>query len=162
MFVALALAIYIVVFAAAAASDLVRYEIPNVLSLALVAAVVPFSSALPLAAIGSHLLAALCMLVVTAICFARGLMGGCDAKLLAAAALWMGWRELAPFILLTALTGACVGMILLTLRRLLPRARLAGRWYSKVLNPCEGVPYGVAISGAALALLPRLALAAQH
>lgn len=162
MLVALALSVYVVVFAAAAAIDLVRYEIPNALSLALVAAFLPFASALPLAVAASHLLAGLCMLVLTALCFAFGLMGGGDAKLLAAAALWMGWHDLAPFIFLTALAGACLGMVLLALRRLLPNARQAERWYSKALSPQEGLPYGVAISGAALALLPRLAAAALH
>ena len=159
MLVALAFAVYVLVFAAAAASDLVRYEIPNVLSLVLVAAFLPFASALSLAVAASHVSAALSILVLTALCFGFGLMGGGDAKLLAAAALWMGWQNLLPFILLTTLAGACLGMLLLVLRRLLPRAAQADRWYSRLLSPREGVPYGVAISAAALALLPRLAAA---
>jgi len=159
MLVTLALAVYVLVFAAAAASDLVRYEIPNVLCLVLVAAFLPFASVLSLAVAASHLSAALSILVLTALCFAFGLMGGGDAKLLAAAALWMGWQNLLPFILLTTLVGACLGMLLLVLRRLLPRAAQAGGWYSRLLSPREGVPYGVAISAAALALLPRLAAA---
>jgi prepilin peptidase CpaA len=159
MLVALGLSVYVVVFAAAAAGDLIRYEIPNRLSLALAAAFLPFATALPPSIIAAHLLAALCMLVLAALGFGFGLMGGGDAKLLSAAALWMGWHDLVPFIVLTALAGACLGMVLLALRRLLPQARWAGRWYSRALSPEEGVPYGVAIAAAALALLPRLAAA---
>ena len=157
--VTFALAVYVLVFAAAAASDLVRYEIPNALSVALVAAFLPFASALALPVAAEHLLAALSVLVLTTLCFAFGLMGGGDAKLLAAAALWMGWHNLLPFILLTTLAGACLGMALLALRRVLPSASESGRWYSRLLRPREGVPYGVAISGAALALLPRVTAA---
>jgi prepilin peptidase CpaA len=112
---------------------------------------------LPLSAAGAHVAAGLSMLVLASVCFGLGLMGGGDAKLLAAAALWMGWRNLAPFVLLTALAGACLGMLLLALRRQLPRPPEPDRWYSRVLDSDEGVPYGLAISGAALALLPRLA-----
>ena len=162
MLVAFALSIYVAVFAAASASDIVRYEIPNALSLALAAAFLPFAWSLPPPIAVAHLGAGLCMLALAALGFAFGLIGGGDAKLLAAAALWMGWHNLAPFVLLTALAGTCLGVALLVLRRLLPRARAAGRWYSRVLTPEEGVPYGVAISGAALALLPRLAAMPTH
>jgi prepilin peptidase CpaA len=161
MLVALALSVYTIVFIAASTSDVVRYEIPNGLSLALVAAFLPYAISLPLSAVAAHGAAALCMLGLAAACFAFGLMGGGDAKLLAAAALWMGWHNLAAFILLTAIAGACLGVVLMTLRWFMPRPR-AGRWYSRVLDSEEGVPYGVAISGAALVLLPRLAAASIH
>jgi prepilin peptidase CpaA len=156
MLVAFTLALYVLVFAAAAASDLVRYEIPNALSLVLVAAFVPFAMGSTLGLAATHVLAGLSMLLATALCFGFGLMGGGDAKLLAAAALWMGWHNLLPFLLLTTLTGACLGMLLVVLRRLLPRAGQSGCWYGRLLSRREGVPYGVAISGAALALLPRI------
>lgn len=156
MLIAFTLALYILGFAAAAASDLARYEIPNALSLVLVAAFVPFATGLTLDLAATHLLAGLSMLVVTALCFGFGLMGGGDAKLLAAAAVWMGWHNLLPFLLLTTLAGACLGMLLLVLRQFLPHASETGRWYSRLLSRHEGVPYGVAISGAALMLLPRI------
>ncbi|HZT50781.1 MAG TPA: prepilin peptidase [Stellaceae bacterium] len=156
MLVALALAVYVLAFAFAAVSDLVHYEIPNALSVALAAAFLCFAPALPFAAAAGHVMAGACVLVLAAAGFCLGLMGGGDVKLLAAAALWMGWHNLATFLLLTMLAGAALGLLLLALRRVLPRAR-NWRWFSRALSPGEGVPYGVAIAGAALALLPRLA-----
>jgi prepilin peptidase CpaA len=161
MTAALALAVYVAALAAAAASDLVRYEIPPGLCLVLVAAFLWLAPSLPLAAAASHIAAAAAMLAVTALCFECGLMGGGDAKLLAAITLWLGWGNLAAFIVLTALAGALLGLFVLTLRRLLPRAG-AGRWYSRVLAPSEGIPYAIAIAASGLVLLPRLISASGH
>lgn len=140
----------------AAASDLVRYEVPRGLCLAVVAAFLWLAPSLPLAAAASHIAAAAVVLAATALCFEFGLMGGGDAKLLAAVALWMGWGNLVAFIILTAIAGALLGLVVLALRRFLPRRRRAGHWYSRVLARGEGVPYAIAISASGLALLPHL------
>ncbi|HUZ73003.1 MAG TPA: prepilin peptidase [Stellaceae bacterium] len=154
----LALGAYAAALVAAGLTDLVRYEIPNGASLVLVAAFGAIVPSLSLPAAAAHVTAGLAVLAATAACFALRLMGGGDAKLLAAAALWMGWRNLFAFIVLTALAGAFLGLALLLLRWCLPRACAAGRWYSRLLSPGEGVPYGIAISASGLALLPLLAL----
>ena len=44
-------------------------------------------------------------------------MGYGDFKLLAALGAWLGWKMLLPIILIAAVTGAIVGIIVLTLRR---------------------------------------------
>ena len=57
-----------------------------------------------------------------------------------------------------ALLGAVLALILVLLRRLLAGRAADGRWYSRLLSPGEGIPYGVAIAAAALVLTPRLSV----
>jgi prepilin peptidase CpaA len=156
MLALVALAIYAVALAAAGLSDVARYQIPNSSSVALVVAFAVFAPALPFAVTAWHVSTGLAVLVATAVGFALRLMGGGDAKLIAATALWMGWRNLVPFVLLMVLAGGLVGLVLLAARRLAPDPVAPGRWYSRVLARDEGVPYGLAIALAGLALLPRL------
>lgn len=84
---------------------------------------------------------ALAVLAVFAGCFALGMMGGGDVKLLAALALWLPWQSLLTMLVWMALGGGVLTAILLV------RHRLAHR-----TGQIE-VPYGVAIAGAALALV---------
>jgi prepilin peptidase CpaA len=156
MLTAAAIGLYVVALIAAGASDLTRYEIPNGLSAALIGAFALLLPSLPLTVLAEHLSAGLAVLVGAFLLFAVGLWGGGDAKLVAAASVWIGWRELAAFLLLTALLGAILALALLLARRLLAGRAGQHRWYSRLLSPSEGVPYGVAIAAAALALTPRL------
>src|SRR5258708_6670818 len=80
--------------AVAAVSDLIPYEIPNSVCLALIAGFALMAPALPAAVIGAHVATAAAVFAATALAFAFGILGGGDAKLLAATALWMGWRNL--------------------------------------------------------------------
>jgi prepilin peptidase CpaA len=150
-----ALAIYVLALLAAGFSDLVRYEIPNTVCLVLVAAFAPFAWSLPLAAVAWHVACGVAMLAATAVFFALRLFGGGDAKLLAATALWVGFENLASFILVTAIAGGVLGLLLLAVRRFAP-APAPGRWYGRLLGRGEGVPYGLAIAVSGLALLPSL------
>ncbi len=63
-----------------------------------------------LAAIGC----AAAVFLVGAVPFSRGLIGGGDVKLLAAATLWAGADALPPLLLLTALIGGVLALLLLT------------------------------------------------
>ncbi|HEX9464863.1 MAG TPA: prepilin peptidase [Alphaproteobacteria bacterium] len=160
MWGSVAIGCYAAALATAGASDLVRYEIPNAASLLLVGAFVLIAPSLPLAAAGGHVAAAALVFVLASLAFAAGICGGGDVKLLAATALWMGWRHLAAFVVLTALVGAALALGLLAARWVAarwPRLR-TGRWYSRLLRDGEGVPYGVAIAISGLALLSELGL----
>ena len=109
MLASVALAVYAVALAAAGVSDVVRFRYPNGLSVALVLAFVLFAPALPLAVTAWHLATGLAVLAATAAGFALRLMGGGDAKLIAATALWLGWRNLMPFLVLMVLAGGVSG-----------------------------------------------------
>ena len=153
MLSAAAISLYALALLAATVSDLTRYEIPNRVSLAVVAAFALTLPELPVWTSLAHVSAALVLFALGTVLFVANIWGGGDVKLLAATTLWSGWSGLASFLLLTALTGALLALSLLILRRALP-AMPAGRWYSRLLSPAEGIPYGVAIAAAAgLALL---------
>ena len=92
------------------------------------------------------------VLAAGALLFARGLLGGGDVKLLAAASLWSGAAALPALLMLTAVFG---GVLALAALMPLALARLGGGGRSSELPPAAGtfaapVPYGVAITAAAL------------
>ena len=132
----------------AALRDVRNYLIPNRLVIAICAlypAQVLASPAgvdwLPALAVGVATFA------VTFILFSRGYMGGGDAKLMAAAALWAGPELALPFVFVTALAGG-----LLSLLMLLPMRLRSG----EVAVARVPVPYGVAISAGGLFVAMRL------
>jgi prepilin peptidase CpaA len=95
------------------------------------------------------------MLIVGFTMFACGWIGGGDAKLLAAAALWIGFDHLLPFLFWTALLGGALSIVLLAYRSILPPAWLVRQpWAIRLHDRKEGIPYGVAIAGGALIVYP--------
>ncbi len=141
----------------AAASDLLTMTIPNRLSLALVAAfaalvllgVVPWRDA-PM-----HLAAGVLVLAVCFGMFAAGWMGGGDAKLAAAVALWLGFDPLLQYLLVTAVAGGALTLGLLAMRGLpLPGFALGWTWLTRLHDQKTGIPYGIALAGAALVVYP--------
>jgi prepilin peptidase CpaA len=136
--------------AAAAFEDCRRLIIPNelivglcVLWLLRVATVPDLNLAASLAAIAC----AAAIFAAGALLFSRGLMGGGDVKLLAAAALWAGPHTTPVLLLTTAILGGLLTLVLLclvSLRRIFAPT-------DAVLTPSRiPVPYGVAIAAAAL------------
>ena len=89
--------------------------------------------------------------------FSRGLIGGGDVKLLAAATLWAGPAATLPLLVVTALLGGLLCILLVT-----PAGALIAALRPTLLDsagdPTRGadrvlVPYGVAISAAALIVM---------
>jgi prepilin peptidase CpaA len=136
--------------AVAAFEDLRRLVIPNRLILAL-SVLWPFYLAIaPKLTLASGGLAAACaaaVFAVGALLFARGLIGGGDAKLLAVATLWAGPAATPALLVWTGLLGGLLSLVLLTpLRLVLPGP--AGATADEA-HPIA-VPYGVAIAAAAI------------
>ncbi len=150
--------IYVLALAAAGTSDLVRYEIPNSLSLALVAAFALLATELPLPAVIDRVLAGLTVFGLMSLLFAAGICGGGDVKLLGATALWMGWSHLTAFLLVMALAGAVLALTLLILRRLAGSGVVVatGVRPRRIFAKDAGVPYGVAIAVAGVSMIPQL------
>ena len=89
------------------------------------------------------------------IAFAFGLVGGGDAKLLAAASLWIGFNDLGQYMFAVVLMGGLLSIMLLVYRGMLPPSWLLGQsWALRLHNKKEGIPYGLALSGAALWIFP--------
>lgn len=146
----------------AAISDLLSMKIQNRVSVILVltfAVVAPFTG-MGWTAFSLHFAAGLLALVMTFGLFAAGGMGGGDAKLISATALWMGLSPLlAEYLLYSAALGGLLTIIILALRAS-PLSVLAGAngFLPHIFNTKLGVPYGVALGGAGLLLAPETPL----
>jgi prepilin peptidase CpaA len=142
----------------AALRDVTSYTIPNWISLALIAGFVPAALAmgLPLPALGLHLGVGALGLIAGMAMFALGWIGGGDAKLFAGAALWLGWPAVATYGVATGLAGGGLALTLLMLRSgyLRPYVVTGPAWFSRLAEPGENVPYGLAIAIGALAAFP--------
>jgi prepilin peptidase CpaA len=136
---------------AAAAGDALYFRIPNQLVLLIAGLFLPVAlvAGLGLPAIGTHLAISGAVLLGGFLLFALGLFGGGDAKLLAAAALWLGWPALLPFLVWTALAGGLLGM-LIGLRVLFDR-------FVRKVPVNRDVPYGIALASGAIIALPQCA-----
>lgn len=142
----------------AAASDLLTMTIPNRISLALIAAFFALAIwlGLPLAEIGLHVGAALAVLCVTFTLFAFGWIGGGDAKLAAATALWFGFGALPEYLVLASALGGGLTLLILVLRSWpMPIIAMGWPWLSRLREPQNGVPYGIALAAAALVVYPH-------
>ena len=153
------LLVFPVAMAFAGVMDLLTYRIPNHVSLALLLGFL-FSAPLagmPLADYASHLGAGAMMLAIGIAMFSRGWLGGGDAKLLAAAALWLGFGNLMPFLVWTAIFGGALAVILLMYRRILPPLWLTKQdWAMRLHDSRHGIPYGIALAGAGMLVYPTL------
>lgn len=146
----------------AAANDVLHYQIPNRISAGIVllfpAYVLAGTSSEPLTTLLSGLGVAAAVFLLGAAGFAAGVVGGGDAKLLAAVSLWAGPALVIPFFVVTALGGAVLALAMLTpLATLLPAppASIASR--SSWRNSRGSVPYGVAIAAGGLFVARQLA-----
>lgn len=139
---------------AAAFTDIKYRLIPNSLCLTIVAIWLPFAIFMT----GDFLypfVTALIVLVVGFAAYSRGILGGGDAKLLAACALWMGPAYILPFLFFTALTGGA--MALLWRFEGPVRFALARGGFDVQIAATRELPYGLAIAVGALVAAARMA-----
>ncbi len=133
----------------AGAVDLLTKAIPNKVVLLLAACFLFFAvtGEMPFAQIAAHMACACIVLVCGFLLFSRSLIGGGDAKLLAAASLWFGFDSLLPFLAGTALAGGVLSLAYLGFSA--AKAQLdANSQFART------IPYGAAIATGALAVLP--------
>jgi prepilin peptidase CpaA len=161
----LLLAIFPALVIVGAIKDLTSFTIPNWISAALVLAYFPaaFLVGADLGQIGLGAAIGFLMLVIGIGMFAARWIGGGDAKLMAAASLWLGWPAIIDFVLITALAGGALAVVLTTARKTpLQAAVLRGPdWMHKLVEKDGPAPYGVAICFGALAAFPASVLAAR-
>ncbi len=145
----------------AGARDLMSYEIPNWISLTLLAVYLVASvfGSLGFVTIGWHLAAGAAVLAVGILLFAAGIFGGGDAKLLAVCAVWLGWANLLKFFVIVALIGGVLALFLIAFRRItLPASWEKRAWIRGLHAEDGGIPYGVAIGLGGILMVPELPL----
>jgi prepilin peptidase CpaA len=155
---AIRLLLFPALMAFAASSDLITMTISNRVSLLLVGSffALAFAWHMPLAEIGMHLGASAAVLVVAFIFFARGWIGGGDAKLAAATALWLGFDQLPDYLVFASLFGGVLTFAILRFRAMpLPRLLAGQEWARRLHRMDNGIPYGIALALAALIIYPH-------
>jgi prepilin peptidase CpaA len=141
----------------AAFSDLFTMTISNRISIALVLGFVAVAAAvhMPLEAIAWHIGCGLAVLAGTFVLFAMGWIGGGDAKLAAATALWLGFEHLADYGLAAALLGGALTLLVLQVRKWpMPRWAIERQWIARLHEADNGVPYGIALAIAGVLVYP--------
>jgi prepilin peptidase CpaA len=142
----------------AASSDLLTMTISNRLSLALAGGffLLIAVTGMSLYAIGMHLAAATVVLVVAFIFFSQGWIGGGDAKLAAATALWFGFDHLLDYLMYASLFGGALTLTIIQFRKIpLPAVLARQNWILRLHETDGGIPYGIALAAAALAVYPK-------
>lgn len=146
----------------AAVSDIRSLQIPNSIPIAITGlfALGALSAGLDVWSFGQHYAIGLGVLVAGAGLFAMNVMGGGDVKLLAAASIWFEWTDLFGLLLMTAIFGGVLALLVLVMRRFRGAAPFATAlpWMAERGDDGSSsvaIPYGVAISAAAIYLFPR-------
>ncbi|MDX1485891.1 MAG: prepilin peptidase [Alphaproteobacteria bacterium] len=137
--------------AAAALYDILRFRIPNAIVVALPILFVVGAVIAPVEIDWfSHFGAGLIVLVCAAALFHFNILGGGDAKLLAALSVWAGMDGLLVFLVGVSVLGGVLALGLLMVRPLCARADRIS-WPRSML-PGHPLPYGVAIGGGAVVM----------
>ncbi|WP_315724361.1 MULTISPECIES: prepilin peptidase [unclassified Bradyrhizobium] len=142
----------------AATSDLFTMTISNRVSLALVAGFLVLAplSGMSMNDMLMHFGAGAVLLVIAFACFAFGWIGGGDAKVASAAALWFGFAHLMNYLLYASIFGGVLTLALMQFRQWPLPYMLAGQpWLARLHAKDSGVPYGIALALGALMVYPE-------
>ena len=134
--------------AVAALSDLFTMTIPNRVSVILLGAFVIVAplAGLGVATIGMHLIAGAIVFSVCFALFALNIMGGGDAKLLTASAVWFGFNSsLFEFVIYVSIFGGLLTLLILMMRKQENAILASGLPVPPLLFTAKKIPYGIAI-----------------
>jgi prepilin peptidase CpaA len=154
---AIKLLLFPAMMAFAASSDLLTMTIPNRVSLIMLGGFVllAVTTGMSLEQFAIHVGAGLLVLAIAFAFFARGWIGGGDAKLAAATALWFGFEHLMEYLVYGSIFGGVLTLLLLQYRALpLPGILIGRTWAERLHEPKGGVPYGIALAAAAMVVYP--------
>jgi prepilin peptidase CpaA len=154
----LRLLLFPTLMAFAASSDLLTMTISNRVSLLLIAGffVLAVASGMGPTEIGLHIAAGAIVLALSFTCFAMGWIGGGDAKVAAASALWFGFGHLLEYLVYASLFGGVLTLLLLEFRQWpLPVPFCNQDWLLRLHGRNTGIPYGIALSLGALLIYPE-------
>ena len=162
MLFAAALILFPWLMAYAASSDLFTMTIANWVSAALVAGFLALGAAARMPVLDMleiHVACGAAVLALTFALFAFGWIGGGDAKLAAATAVWLGWDNLYAYGVAASVIGGILTLAILFWRKsVLPPALDRQTWVKRLHAAGNGVPYGIALAAAGLMLYPDTAI----
>jgi prepilin peptidase CpaA len=153
----LRLTLFPALMAFAASSDLLTMTISNRVSIILVGGFLALAlmGGMTAAEVLSHAGAGAVVLVVSFGFFTCGWIGGGDAKLAAATAMWLGFDYLLNYLVYASLLGGALTLLLIEFRLVPLPGLLVGQFWAQRLHRKDGeVPYGIALAGAALLVYP--------
>ena len=140
------------------ATDMLTMKIPNWISLVLIVGNLAISLAIGLSAhdIALNFSCGAAVFVLTAILFSLGWIGGGDAKLATATAVWIGWSSILDYGVAAAVIGGLLGLAILAARTIpLPAIFAARPWIARLHDSRSGIPYGIALAAAGLMQFPH-------
>ena len=140
----------------AAYKDLTSYTIPNWISMLMIIGFLALSPFLGLswAEFGIHIAVFLGSLFIRMVMFSLGWLGGGDAKLFAATAIWWMPPDLLNYLMYTTLAGGVLAIIILAARKLMPLTITKTGWLHRLLRDETKIPYGLALAFAGMITLP--------
>lgn len=146
----------------AVVSDVISMTIANRVSVILIAsfAIIAPMTGMEWTTYGWHFAGGAVVLAITFLIFAIGGMGGGDAKLLAATAVWMGFDiTLLQYLVLGAMLGGFLTFLIVVFRNSPISAYTANNVFLRhFADHKSGVPYGVALGVAGLMIYPQTEL----
>jgi len=152
-----ALAFFPALMALSASMDLLTFTIPNRVCAALALGYLVLAALLgvPAAEIVLNISCALTILTLAFVMFNLGWLGGGDAKLAAATAVWLGWSSILDYGVAAAICGGVLTLLILA-ARMAPLPAALGRiaWVVRLHDCKSGVPYGIALAAAGLMHYP--------
>lgn len=157
MITAAVLVIFPLCMAMAAFSDMLTMTIPNRLSLILLASFLALAPFLGLGVLDFvwHISAGAVVFAACFALFALGVMGGGDAKVLTASAVWFGLNEsLVTYLIYVSLFGGLLSLLIVAMRSQHNLILTYGIPVPETMLHKKKVPYGIAIGAAAFIAYP--------
>jgi prepilin peptidase CpaA len=142
----------------AAFSDLFTMTIPNRVSLALTLGYFALAAYLPIPwqVLALHASCGVATLVLTFVMFQFKWIGGGDAKLASATALWLGWEHLLDYGVIASIAGGVLTVLIVAMRWYdLPGKLLSIGFIARLADKGAGIPYGIALALAGLLVYPN-------
>ncbi len=155
---AITLTLFPAMMAFAASSDLFTMTIANRVSLILIGGFGLLAIMTGMSAMDAllHVGAGASVLVVAFALFSFGWIGGGDAKLAAATALWFGFNHLFDYLIYSSILGGALTLLLIQFRMFpLPHVLVGRDWIERLHRRGGGIPYGIALAAAALLVYPH-------
>lgn len=134
----------------AAISDILNRRIPNLIIVALIFVSAGWFVLAPLSLLWSGLAAGSLALAVTVALYLFGIVGAGDAKLFSVVALFCGLERLPTLACATALVGGAVAIVYLLIH---PTQALRGLTHRTLGRRDRGIPYGVSVAVAGIAVV---------